>query len=145
MRRLVNDSLADRQVRKVAARIVAGCPPRDCRCRVGKLRAYVASVWRFLRDPKNVELLQAPRVLLDTIGENGYVRGDCDDAAILGAALVKAVGLRARFVVVGWRGSFGPFSHVWTEGWDGRRWVEFDVTRPAQVVPPATRKMVRRV
>lgn len=106
----------------------------------------MAARFRFLRDPAGVELVHHPRVLLDRLRKEGYVQGDCDDAAILGAALGKVIGLPARFVVVGFRGPRGPLTHVYAEVSDGSRWVDLDVTAPAQgfVVPP-TRRVIEKV
>ncbi len=72
--------------------------------------------------------------MIDKYGEEHV---DCDDAAILAAGLGKAVGLLARFVLVGFRSSRAPFSHVWTElrSPTGGPWVEMDVTRSVQRLP----------
>lgn len=100
--------------------------------------------WRFVRDPTGIELLHRPERLLDQIAAGGYAIGDCDDAAILGAALGKAVGFSARFVVLGFFGPRGPFSHVYTELWTGTGWRELDITRTPQR-PQTTRWKVERV
>jgi hypothetical protein len=91
-----------------------------------------------LSDPSGVELLHDPVLLLEDIRERGQARGDCDDVAVLGAALGGAMGLSARFVVVGFRGPNEPFEHVWTELYDGTTWRELDVTRPRNAEAPAT-------
>lgn len=143
MRQLVNDSLTTPSLRAVAARTVLGCG-RNLECQHQALRRWLVGHWRFLRDPSGVELLHRPERLLDQILQTGYATGDCDDVAILGAALGKVVGFPARFVVLGFFGTDGPFSHVYTELWVTQSWQELDITRTAQR-PATTRWKVERV
>lgn len=100
----------------------------------GAIRRWLVQRWRFVRDPPGVELLKSPRVLLREWAAGGYMSGDCDDAAIMGAAVALAAGFPVRFVVLGFR-ERGPFAHVYAEAWDGRRWSDFDITRPAHLPP----------
>jgi len=99
--------------------------------------AYILREWleervRFRFDPPDTELLRAPELMLLEAEELGESWGDCDDVALLGAALGVAAGYPARFVVVG----FGDgFAHVWTELEAPAGWVELDTTRPAQMDP----------
>lgn len=88
----------------------------------------------FAPDPPEVELLKTPQLMLEEAAETGHARGDCDDAAILGASLALRMGLQARFVVLGFEPN-GPYGHVYAEVWDGRRWLDLDVTAPAQFPP----------
>lgn len=64
----------------------------------------------------------------------GYATGDCDDAAILSAALALAMGLPVRWVLLGFSPG-GAYRHVYAEACQGGRWVDFDVTKPAQFPP----------
>lgn len=146
MRRIVNASTGDPAVRQVASRIgVAFGPAGDAQAR--GIRDYLLDRVVFLRDPRNRELLHHPRVLLQDILRQGYTSIDCDDVAILGAALGKAIGLRARFVVVGFSSPTAPFRHIWTELSDPSRvrWIDLDITRPMQVLAPVSRARVVEV
>jgi len=85
-----------------------------------------------------VEMLHGPAWQVQQIRARGIVQVDCDDVAMLAAALGKAVGLRARFVVVGFDSRTAPYRHVWAELSPRARvpmWSEMDVTRPAQGLP----------
>ena len=139
MRRLVNESLPEPSVRLQAARIVQGLTVSDPAGQLYALRGWLGRVWRFRRDPHGVELVHRPERLLDQFSSWGYVLGDCDDAAVLGAALGKALGFTSRFVVLGFFGPRMPFSHVYTEVRGPRGWVDLDVTRPPGWQLPATR------
>lgn len=99
------------------------------------LREWLAVSILFQRDPRGTEALHDPVVVLRAILTRGTASVDCDDVAMLAAAMGLSLGLRARFVVVGFSPT-GPFRHVWTDLADPRPsapgWVECDITRPAQ-------------
>lgn len=135
MRRLARAGSAHPRVRQLAASIVAGVPGKDGTLQAQVIREWIADRTDFLRDPKGTELLHAPALLSQWVLTRGRVAIDCDDVATWAAALGMAVGLRARFVLVG----FGPppripLRHVWAELSDPHHvnWVDVDVTRPAQ-------------
>lgn len=90
--------------------------------------------FRFVPDPRGVELLKSPHVMLNEWRLSGEATGDCDDAAILSASVALAMGLRVRWILLAFTPS-GPYKHVYAEAWDRGRWVDFDVTRPAQFPP----------
>lgn len=75
------------------------------------------------------ELLIDPSVQLDDLAATGMIRGDCDDAAMLVAALLYSIGLRVRFKAC-IQGPDGSFQHVFTEymlrTFD--RWIPVDPT-----------------
>ncbi len=103
--------------------------------RIFFLREWIDGRFVFLADPHGVELLRTPDFLLNTIREQGFARGDCDDAATLAAALGLAAGLPARFVLISF-GTHLPFSHVYAALYsECMGWVEMDITKPAQVPP----------
>jgi len=144
MCRLVRSSLSDPLVVDAARRVVAACPPRNDVCRANAIRRWLAANFQFERDPVGVELVMTPRLMLDRIAQGRVVQGDCDDAATLGAAIGMAVGLRARFVLLGFgpkRGDRIPLTHIYTAlnvmvPLGGRRWVQLDVTKPEGAQPP---------
>lgn len=132
MRSLVNRSLVLPIVRGAAVSIVRLVVPRDRRGQVAAIRRFLNERVQFLRDPVGVELLHTPDWLLRDIKARYYTNADCDDVAMLGAALGKAVGLKARFVAVAFYDPVAPYSHVWAELFDGDRWGDVDVTRTVQ-------------
>lgn len=101
------------------------------------IRAWLASVLRFTNDPRNTEALHTPVRLLELIDRYGALAADCDDVAILGAALAASIGFPVRFVAVA-LDKDGPYEHVWAEAASPTgigEVVEFDVTRPWQQLP----------
>lgn len=146
MRSLVNAALVQPLVVTTAKEIVAYCPEGDDYCQAVSIGRWLADHFQFVRDPVGVELLHEPRYMLQVIDAKAFFGGDCDDAAVLGAALGKAVGLRARFRAIGFRKA-GPLSHVIADVRTPRGWVQLDVTRPAQFVtlPPIARTVTVEV
>lgn len=130
MVRLIRQGAVMPIVRQTALQIVAS-DPRDQRIQAGTLKTWLHSRFRFVRDPFGAELLHTPEYLLRQLGRDGYVQGDCDDAAILGGALARSIGFRTRLIVVAFHDPRAPFSHVWVEIGDlnGKWWYELDVTR----------------
>ena len=141
MAELVRQGMTDATVRDVALSIVSGCRERDDRCQLARLRTWLKRRWVFQRDPHAVEWTTSPAKQLAIIRAQGMMRGDCDDAAVLGATLGAALGFAPRFVVLGWLGDRGPYSHVFTELQARGQWFDLDVTRPA-VNFPASRAAV---
>jgi transglutaminase-like putative cysteine protease len=139
MRALVRAAVRDPLTIETAQRIVSASPPRDARAEVTALRAWLAAHFRFVADPISQETLRSPQRALAQYQRDGVVSGDCDDAAVLGAALAAAIGLRPYAVVTGFRRPGAPFKHVYTvvpvDAWL-TEWVDLDVTRPAGMTPP---------
>lgn len=131
MVRLIREGAVHPAVRRLALRIVAGTDGRDQRDQAGLLKTWMHGHFRFVRDPHGAELLHTPEYLLREVGAQGYVQGDCDDAAILGGALARSIGFRTRLIIVSFHDRRAPFSHVWVEIGDvaGKWWYELDVTR----------------
>ncbi len=132
MRSVVRASLRQEPVIRTATRIVMWQGQRDQEAQAHAIRDYLASVFRFVPDPRGVETLRTPLYQLREIHDVGAVAGDCDDAAILGAALGMAVGIAASFRVVRFRPG-ADYAHVFTiltPRAGGA--IDLDVTKPAQ-------------
>lgn len=135
MRKLAERGARDTQVRARARDLLPGGPDA--------ILQWLTRRFQFVRDPRGVELLKSPQVMLEEWERSGRATGDCDDAAILGAAVALASGYRVRWVLLGFRKS-GPYGHVYAEARRPRGpWVPFDVTRPSHL--PAGLKVHRRV
>lgn len=137
MRGMVGREFLSPLVRLTATQIVAGLGGKDGAEQAHTIREWLESHTEFLRDPDKVEMLHGPVWQLQQIRRNGMAYVDCDDVAMLGAALGKAVGLRARFVAVAFDNPTAPYRHVWTELAPpiSNQWVDMDTTRPAQGLP----------
>lgn len=110
------------------------------------LRQWLKVVVPFVRDPVTAEALTDPVAAVHRIEDQGRAPGDCDDVATLVAAMALSVGFRARFCVVGFKGTGpltgldtrDPFLHIWAEVAPPTGtlvWTEMDTTRPMQRIP----------
>lgn len=141
MRNLVNSSLTDPVVVATARALAAAAQVRDTDGQAENIKTYLMDHFQFVRDPSGVELLSTPRFMLDSITARMYAQGDCDEAAILAAALGKAIGLRARFILLGFSGSTGPLAHVFTLLRGRSAWHNLDVTRPQMGYTPTASRV----
>lgn len=134
MEDLVRGSMRVELTRLFGWSIVQGCGSHVARARA--LKAWLTPRYIFQPDPLELEVVSSPDLQLCRYQAYGFVAGDCDDLAVLAAALGAAVGLAPRFVVIALQVG-GPFEHVWTELWDGIRWVDFDLVATVQGIRPA--------
>lgn len=138
MRALVRTSLSRPLLADRAASIVAGS---ESALEAGtRIREFLETEVVYVPDPLGMELLKSPVYMLREIDADGRATGDCDDVAILGAALGLAAGLPARFVLLAFRPG-APYEHVYTELLTDEGWLELDTTKPHQL--PSGVRVVR--
>jgi len=87
---------------------------------------------RYLRDPRTVELVRAPWIILEQI-RRGHTPGiDCDDSACLIAAMCLAAGAEVRVATVAFDHAFHrgerQYSHIFCQAREPRtgRWLTLD-------------------
>lgn len=124
MRRLALAGSQDIQIRNLAIDLTAGLQQKDFEREACACLEFVRDRVRYVRDIRTVEVLQYPMV---TIIQNA---GDCDDKAILLAALLASIGHRVRFIAI----SYLPdkFSHVWLQTNAHGRWIDLEATEPIE-------------
>lgn len=112
-------------------------------CDAWCIREWLEDHVAFRPDPPDRELVKSPELLLDEVRRAGQAVGDCDDLAVLGAALGLRAGLQARFRVVGFHAG-GPYGHVWTELVDPvtGHVVDLDLFRPDDGAPVIRRETI---
>lgn len=99
---------------------------------------WVCQNIRYIPDPTNVELVKDPKRLMETGS------GDCDDIAVLCAALLLAIGKTPAFMLVAFNGSPMP-SHVFALAKTPSGWVPLDPVAnrvTAKMMKDATKKWV---
>ena len=115
MRALVRDSHARGMSAGVARRLIAGL-----RGRVARLHAIFRWMQQhidFCEDPKGVERIRHPDLILREIGDSMRSRADrpcvdCDESAPVAAALLLGAGFRPVFITISEPGDT-KFSHVY--------------------------------
>lgn len=146
MRELVNQDVERPALWELAPRIVRDADGRDYQRQAQLLHDWLASHTQFIRDPIEDELLRTPAYMLALVAAQGVAQGDCDDVAMLAAALCKAVGFRCRFIAEAYDpGKDAPFVHVYTIALTPDGWRNFDTTRPAGVDVAPTRRLTVEV
>jgi len=127
--RLVTSSAGDERLRGLALQItrsarkhpVTGKPDlRDVDAIAGAIYTWMVRTINYVRDPWDIERLQSPVVTLR------QKAGDCDDHAILGAALLGSLGVQTGFRIVSRSGS--TFDHIYAVYRSGDQWKSFDTT-----------------
>lgn len=144
MANLVDASLDSPDLINFARSLAVAAGPRQPYRQALAFSAFLQRVWRFVDDPYDRDTLRDPVTLLREYQATGRVAGDCDEAAILGAALGRAVGMGAEFYVLGFASDDEPgpgrFQHVFAVLLtDDNREVSLDVTRPAGPLPVPSR------
>lgn len=109
-------------IRGIAVSIVQGLTHKDYAGHAEAVQEWVRGNIQFVRDVRGIEMLTPPAYLLRTRA------GDCDDQAMLVAALVESIGLPARLVAGG--PDAQTFVHVWAEVNINGNWRAAETTEP---------------
>lgn len=122
MSELVKIGKKNPTIRAKSTSLVQSLPPKDRLAEIRTLFDFVQNHIRYVRDITNVETLHYPEQII------AQQYGDCDDKAILLAALLEAIGHPTRFVAVGFRPNH--YSHVFTDTriGSGNKWLSLDPT-----------------
>jgi len=121
------------RVRRLAERIVQALPQKNVIAEARAIHEYVRDNIRYTHDIRDVETLAPPdQTILRGVG-------DCDDKALLAAALLEALGHPVRFVAVGRR--MFDYQHVLIEVQLNGVWVPVETTENVQLgwYPPNTK------
>lgn len=93
----------------------------------GEIDALLTAVRRSMRytpDPVGVETVKSPTFIMREIKAKGRAAMDCDDASVLAATLIRAVGVPTRFKVI--KDSPTEYTHVYLEALVDGSWVKVD-------------------
>ncbi len=124
----------------LARDIIATVPERDQLGEVEAIHRFVMLHLRYVRDPLWYEAVTMPETLAFE-----RQQGDCDDHAVLEAALLGSIGIQTRFVTYAFKGS-PIMSHVALQARVGNKWIPLDpIVKNKPVgweVPDATTRVV---
>ncbi|QOJ18582.1 MAG: hypothetical protein HRU76_13745 [Phycisphaeraceae bacterium] len=101
MRAVVRDALHSPLLHSLASRISSHVHSRDPIDHLRAVARFLGAAVSFKADPFGVEHLRTPEQLIEEIEQHGNVAADCDDLAMLAAALIRSIGLEPYFVVAG--------------------------------------------
>lgn len=120
MRRLTREFKKNIVIRELALSLVKNEKPKDWINEIRRLYEFVRDDIRYVRDIQGVETLATPLKTLE------YAQGDCDDKAVLLAALLESIGHPTQFIALAFN-QMG-FSHVIVETRLGRQWIALETT-----------------
>ncbi|MDZ7659468.1 MAG: transglutaminase-like domain-containing protein [Fodinibius sp.] len=113
--------LALKITRRVPRNISTGLPDlRNVDQIAEAIYKWITSNINYVRDPWNIERIQSPDVTLR------QKAGDCDDHAILSAALLQTLGIQTGFRIVSRTGR--TYDHIYTVFRSPGGWKSFDTT-----------------
>jgi len=117
----------DPDIRALAISLTRGLPDKDHRAEADALFTFVRDKIRYVQDISDVETLHTPDVIL------AQGAGDCDDKAILLAALLESIGHKTAFTAQGWQNDPNSFSHVSAQTKIGAIWVNCECTEHVEL------------
>lgn len=79
---------------------------------------FVKNHVRYVRDPRDHELLQDPVMMINQIEKHGFSSGDCDDMSLLNATLLLSVGFNPKFRAVRYKDQKGNYNHIYVVVYD---------------------------
>jgi len=139
------DSQKSYAVRELAEDICRGLPSKAYLDEYLAIYYYLLSHCRYMRDPRTVELVRAPYVVVEELRRGKTPSVDCDDLAALATALTLSAGGHSRVVTVAFRPMIHrgqrQYSHVFAQAQEPRtkQWITID-----PVAGSATEQMMRR-
>lgn len=146
IRRAVLEAQYKPEVRALAETLTQYLPSKDVVSEALAYYYFVLDRTRYMRDPRNVERVQAPWIIVQQIMA-GHTPGiDCDELAALLCALAAVSGAECRVVTVAFANMFykgrRQYSHVYAQVKEPRskEWITLD-----PVAGDKTREMRRRV
>lgn len=81
-----------------------------------------------------MEAIQTPEWMIQGKEQSGYYIGDCDDISTLEAAILTAMGIQCRFVVIRSKPDTMVYDHVFVEALADGIWIVSDITVPKDTV-----------
>lgn len=133
-------------VRLMAEQVCQGLQSKDYTSEALALYYFVLNHVRYMRDPRTIEYVRAPYVLINEMLAGKVPSADCDDEASLLAALILSTGGECRFATVAFRKVYyngePQYSHVFVQAREPKTgsWLTLD-----PVAAERTPQMLNRV
>jgi hypothetical protein len=133
-------------VRLLAEQICGGIKSKDYLSEAAAIHYFVCAKTRYARDPRRVELVRSPAVIVDQLIAGRTPNLDCDDMSGFLACMLLMMGAETRFVTLAFQNAFyrgqRQYSHVCVQAKEPRSgaWITLD-----PVAGSRTPEMLRRV
>lgn len=136
MRLLVLESLLCPKLVKVATSIWYDSN-KTPRALIDAVENYLRRSYIWKADEVNgipMEAIQTPEWMIQGREQTGHFVGDCDDISTLEAAILTAMGIQCRFVVIRSKPDTMVYDHVFVEALADGRWIVSDITVPKDTI-----------
>lgn len=146
VRKAAMDSQNKYGTRLMSEAICSDLRSKDYLSEILAINDFVWRNTRYMRDPRTIELVQAPYLIIEQIKQGRTPQLDCDDTSGFISSLLLSVGCETRVVTVAFRHMFyrgqRQFSHIFAQGKEPRSntWITCD-----PVAGIDTDKMLNRV
>lgn len=119
MKKVARERSKDPIVRQLACNIIKQyrVPSMHYAQEAWAIGDWVKNNFRYVRDTRGVETLQDPLTMIDQI-KRGNGQGDCDDHALLIAALLLSIGHSPRFKIVKYNKYAPSFAHIYVVSYE---------------------------
>ena len=141
----VEKSQTDLPTRRLAEDICQGLRSKDYLSEYLSIYHFTDANCRYARDPRTVEFVQAPYVVVNELMSGHRPQCDCDDLCSFICALIAIMGGRCRACTVAFQNLFykgeRQYSHVFAQAWEPKSgaWLSLD-----PVAGPKTGSMLAR-
>ena len=140
MRQLIHQGSKTPAIREMAANIAMH--QSTDQGKIGAIFDFVRTKMKYVRDPLHQEMVAGAPYHMESMGQLGYARGDCDDHTVLLGAMLESVGYPTRITTARIKPGNGSFDHVYLEVNDRTGWIPLDASnkrREAGEAPPSNR------
>lgn len=146
IRKYALEAQYDPSVRYFVEEIVGEISPKDYLSEIVAIYFFTLSRIRYMNDPRTIELVRRPQIVLQEIREGKTPCLDCDDITTLLIAMYLACGRECRVATVAFRNLFvgkeRQYSHVFTQVREPKtsKWIVVD-----PVAAEDTNQMMKKV
>lgn len=127
---IIKASMYNPYIRKWAEKIIGEIPPGP-QHQMEEVRAigdFVKYNVRYTKDPRGLEYIQTPPVLLQMIERGETPMGDCDDMTTLSLSLLKSIGYPVATKIASYRPD-KKYSHIYGLVFVNNQWLPIDCVK----------------
>lgn len=139
MVRYARESQRDPAIRLFAETLIQNISPKDYLSEMLAIYYAILKYTRYASDPRTVELVKRPELVVKQIAAGQVPSIDCDDMSVLQAALLMSLGREVRYVTAAFANNFHgnerQFSHIYVQAREPRsnQWVTLDPVAAEEV------------
>ncbi len=119
----------DRIIKSTARKIIKNIDPKNWKGQLKAIFRWVKSNVKYVRDIHGIEELTRPDILLKSVLEGKEIHSsDCDDIAMLLAAMLRSIGFKVRLEAIALKSNKYNHARVAVQNPDNKRWIVLEGT-----------------